>query len=110
MHRFKSIKALQIKLSTSNCGQVCITACGQAPMACHRWPGGGGRAERPEVTAMKGHVADGCIVIAPSGKEFKIVNTLKGWMLHGPDNRPCSGYLPSAFDVEYFVINGLSSN
>jgi hypothetical protein len=63
-----------------------------------------------EFTAMKGHVADGCVVIAPSGKEFTIVNTLKGWMLHGPDNRPCSGYLPSAFDVEYFVVNGLSSN
>jgi hypothetical protein len=41
MHRFKISKALQIKLSTSNCGQVCITACGQAPMACHRWPRGG---------------------------------------------------------------------
>ena len=44
MHRFKIPKALQIKLLTSNCGQVCITACGQAPMARHRWPRGGGRA------------------------------------------------------------------
>ena len=63
-----------------------------------------------EFTAMKGHVADGCIVLAPSGREFTIVNTLKGWMLNGPDGRPCSGYLPSAFDVEYFVVNGLASH
>ena len=44
MHRFKSIKVLQFKLSTSNCGQVCITACGQAPMAHRPMADGGGRA------------------------------------------------------------------
>ena len=41
MHRFKIPKALQIKLSTSNCGQVCITACGQAPTACPLAEGAG---------------------------------------------------------------------
>lgn len=63
-----------------------------------------------EFTSMKGHVADGCVVIAPSGKQFTIKNTMKGWTIHGPDNLPCSGNLPSAFDVEYFVVNGLQSH
>jgi len=59
---------------------------------------------------MRGHVAEGCIVIAPSGREFTIKNTLRGWMVHGPDGCPISGYLPAAADVEYFVVNGLSSS
>ena len=63
-----------------------------------------------QFTSMKGHVADGCIVIAPSGKEFTIRNTLKGWEVCGLDGIPCSGNLPSAFDVEYFVINGLQTH
>ena len=61
-------------------------------------------------TSMKGHVADGCIVIAPSGKEFTIRNTLKGWEVLGSDGIACSGNLPSAFDGEYFVINGLQTH
>ena len=63
-----------------------------------------------EFTSMKGHVADGCIVIAPSGKTFTIKNTIKGWHVLGPDGLPCSGNLPGAFDVEYFVVNGLQSH
>lgn len=63
-----------------------------------------------EFTTMKGHVADGCVVIAPSGKEFTIKNTMKGWQVNGPDGLACSGNLPSAFDVEYFVVNGLQSH
>jgi hypothetical protein len=61
-------------------------------------------------TSMQGHVADGCIVVAPSGKEFTLKNTMKGWILNGPDGLPCSGNLPSAFDVEYFVVNGLQTH
>jgi hypothetical protein len=63
-----------------------------------------------EFTAMKGHVTDGAIVIAPSGKRFTLKNTMKGWQVIGPDNLPCSGNLSSAFDVEYFVVNGLYSH
>lgn len=63
-----------------------------------------------QFTAMKGHVTEGCTIIAPSGKEFTLKNTMRGWVVHGPDGLPCSGYLPNAFDVEYFVVNGLSSN
>ena len=59
---------------------------------------------------MRGHVADGCIIIAPSGKEFTLKNTLKGWMVYGPDNLPITGYLPSAYDVEFFVVNGLQNS
>lgn len=62
-----------------------------------------------EFTSMKGHVANDCIIIAPSGREFCLKNTIKGWMIHEADGWPCSGYLPSAFDVEYFVVNGLSA-
>ena len=63
-----------------------------------------------QFTSMKGHVADGCVVIAPSGKEFTIKNTMKGWQIIGFDGLPCSGNLPSAFDVEYFVVNGLQTS
>ena len=62
-----------------------------------------------DFTSMKGHVADGCIVIAPSGKQFTIKNTMRGWQILGPDKQPVTGNLPSAFDVEYFVVNGLWS-
>ena len=61
-------------------------------------------------TAMKGHVSDGAIIIAPSGKRFTLKNTMKGWEVLGNDGLPCSGNLSSAFDVEYFVVNGLSSH
>ena len=60
--------------------------------------------------SMRGHVANGCIIIAPSGKEFTLKNTLKGWVVCWPDGSECSGNLPSAFDVEYFVVNGLQSH
>jgi hypothetical protein len=63
-----------------------------------------------EFTAMKGHVADGCLVVAPSGKQFSIKNTMQGWSVLDADGRPVSGNLPSALDVEYFVVNGLYSH
>lgn len=59
---------------------------------------------------MRGHVADGCTIIAPSGKRFTLRNTMKGWEVVGPDGLPVSGNLPSAFDVENFVVNGLQSH
>lgn len=62
-----------------------------------------------EFSALKGHIADGCIIIAPSGKEFTLKNELKGWMIYY-NNSQISGYLQSAFDVEYFVVNGLYSH
>ena len=60
--------------------------------------------------SMRGHVADGCIIIAPSGQQFTLKNTLKGWMVYGSDNLPITGHLPSAYDVEYFVVNGLQNS
>jgi hypothetical protein len=63
-----------------------------------------------EFTSMKGHVADNCIIIAPSGKQFTLINTIKGWTILGNDGLPCCGILPTALDVEYFVINGLYSH
>ena len=59
---------------------------------------------------MRGHVADGCIVVAPSGREFVIQATMRGWQVIGPDGLPCSGNLPGAADVEHFVVNGLQSH
>ncbi len=59
---------------------------------------------------MRGHVTDGCFITSPSGKQFTLRATMRGWMVYGPDNLPVSGNLPSAFDVEYFVVNGLSQN
>ena len=63
-----------------------------------------------QFTTMKGHVADGCVIVAPSGREFTLVNTMEGWVVHGPDGLPCSGNLPSAYDVEYFIVNGLQTH
>lgn len=60
--------------------------------------------------SFRGHVIDGCVIVAPSGKEFTLKSTLKGWQVWGPNNSPISGYLPSASDVEYFVVNGLYSS
>jgi hypothetical protein len=59
---------------------------------------------------MRGHVADGCQIKAPSGKVFTLASTMRGWVINGPDGLPVSGYLPSAADVEYFVVNGLYSH
>ena len=63
-----------------------------------------------EFTSMKGHVTDDCIIIAPSGRQFTLKNTIKGWTILRGDGSPCSGILPSAHDVEYFVVNGLYSS
>ena len=63
-----------------------------------------------EFASLKGHVADDCIIIAPSGRQFTLKNTIKGWTILRGDGSPCSGILPSAHDVEYFVVNGLYSS
>jgi hypothetical protein len=68
------------------------------------------KVKNDQFTMMKGHVLDGCIIISPSGKEFVLVNTIHGWMINGPDGQPCSGYLPSAYDVEFFIVNGLQTH
>jgi hypothetical protein len=59
---------------------------------------------------MLGHVADGCVITAPSGKEFTLKSTMTGWRIVGPDGVECSGNLRSAFEVEYFVVNGLQTH
>jgi hypothetical protein len=59
---------------------------------------------------MRGHVTDGCIIVSPSGKRFTLKNTMQGWTIFGPDGHAVSGNLPTARDVEFFVVNGLSSN
>jgi hypothetical protein len=63
-----------------------------------------------EFTSTKGHIVDGCTIIAPSGRTFTLKNTMKGWMIVRHDGAPCSGILPSAVDVEYFVVNGLQTS
>ena len=60
-------------------------------------------------TTMLGHVEDGCIIIAPSGREFTLRNTMSGWVVVGPDGVDCSGNLKSARDVEFYIVNGLQS-
>ena len=59
---------------------------------------------------MLGHVAEGCVIVAPSGREFTLRHGSGGWIMHGPDGRPCSGWLPSANDVTRFVVSGLQSH
>jgi hypothetical protein len=60
--------------------------------------------------AMRGHVAEGCVIVAPSGREFTIKNTINGWMIHdNSDGLAVSGYLPAAVDVERFVVMGLGA-
>lgn len=59
---------------------------------------------------MRGHVADGCKIKSPSGKLFTLKSTMRGWRIIGPDGLPVSGDLQSAADVEFFVVNGLTSH
>lgn len=59
---------------------------------------------------MLGHVSDGCVIVAPSGKEFTLKNTIQGWRVVRSDGSECSGNLVSAADVEYFVVNGLRTS
>lgn len=61
-------------------------------------------------TPMRGHVEHGCIIVAPSGKEFTLRSSMTGWRIVGPDGHEVSGNLKSAFEVEYFVVNGLQSH
>jgi hypothetical protein len=57
-------------------------------------------------TAMKGHVIDGQEILARN-KIYTLKNTIRGWMIYGPDGLAISGILPSAHDVEVFVVQGL---
>jgi len=59
-----------------------------------------------EFTAMKGHVADGCVILDRLGERYTLKNTIKGWRVLDSKGNEISGNLPSAFDVEFFVING----
>jgi hypothetical protein len=60
--------------------------------------------------SMRGHVTNGCEVIAPSGKVYTLRNHINGWMFYDSSNTAVSGYLPSAYDVEYYVFNALSQS
>ena len=68
------------------------------------------RVQSEKFHTMLGHVSDGCVIIAPSGKEFTLKSTMTGWRIVGPDSVECSGNLRSAFEVEYFVVNGLQTH
>lgn len=57
--------------------------------------------------SMRGHVCDGCIIVAPDGREYKLVNTTGGWRIQNDKGEEITGNLPSAHDVEFFVVNGL---
>jgi hypothetical protein len=64
------------------------------------------RTEAQNFTAMKGHVIDGQEILARN-KIYTLKNTIRGWMIYGPDGLAISGILPSAHDVEVFVVQGL---
>jgi len=70
--------------------------------------GGDMRTEAQNFTAMKGHVIDQQEILVDD-KVYTLKNTMKGWMIYGPDGLPISGILPSAHDVEFFVLHGLGS-
>ena len=55
---------------------------------------------------MKGHVMNGCQIISNSGT-YTLTNHIRGWMIHGEDGLPITGYLSSANEVEDFGVNGL---
>jgi len=57
--------------------------------------------------SMRGHVADGCIIVAPDGREYTLINTISGWRIKNANGDEITGNLKSAFDVEFFVVNGL---
>lgn len=57
---------------------------------------------------MRGHVSDGCEIVSPSGKVFTLRMGHNGWMIYGDDGLAVSGYLPAYYDVERFVVVGLS--
>lgn len=61
-------------------------------------------------SALFGHVYDGKQFTNDSGKIFTLKNHIKGWMIHGEDGNAITGYLTSAHDVEYYVVNGLGVN
>jgi hypothetical protein len=60
-------------------------------------------------TMLKGHVAENCVVISPSGKEFTLKPTMNGWRFVDSDKREVSENLKSAFEVECFVVNELQN-
>ena len=68
------------------------------------------RVQSEKFHVMLGHVEEGCEIVAPSGKVFTLKNTIHGWRVLGPDGLECSGNLPSAHDVERFIVQGLQSH
>ena len=66
------------------------------------------RTEAHNFTAMKGHVIDQQEILVDA-KAYTLKNTIRGWMIYGPDGLPISGILPSAHDVEVFVVQGLGA-
>lgn len=61
--------------------------------------------------SMRGHVSEGCIITSPSGREYTLKNHIGGWMVHAnTGGLAISGYLPSARDVETFVVYGLQNS
>jgi hypothetical protein len=68
------------------------------------------RIKAEDFTSMRGHVANGCEVVTPSGKVYTLRNRMNGWMFYDENKTAISGYLPSAHDVEYFVFNALSQS
>lgn len=69
-----------------------------------------GKVHSKDFHTMRGHVEDGKIIIAPSGREYTLKSTMRGWRVVGPDGLEVSGNLNSAHDVEYFVVNGLQNS
>jgi hypothetical protein len=59
---------------------------------------------------IRGNVTDGCEIVTPSGKVYTLKNRIKGWTILDSNGLDICGILPSASDVEYFVVNGLYSH
>lgn len=59
--------------------------------------------------SMRGHVADGCVIVAPDKREYTLFNTINGWRIKNQQGEEISGNLKSAFEVELFVVNGLGA-
>ena len=52
---------------------------------------------------MRGHVADGTIVMLPQGERLEIVSSMKGWQLIGKDGE-IVGESNNAFVIQDIVL------
>jgi hypothetical protein len=66
------------------------------------------RIKAEDFSSISGHVFNGCEVVTPSGKVYTLRNRMNGWMFYDENKTAISGYLTCDYDVEFFVINGLS--